>query len=186
MYQRTGQKGSGYSPDTNHAAEQETDDNKKYVAGNSDKTELDPGKLVRNHNGDQIVGAGSGFTVDNDGHADGQDDTAKCHDNGADDERTVFVYKRRNEPVEEIDDRTSAKCTDDSSGFDIALCCKLHNDHDQAQDYHMYRSDGGETCACYLLTGQGQPLNKHGKGVCAHGGDQKHGDAQMCDDKTEE
>lgn len=154
LYQRTGQKRCDNGADADYAAKEKADDDKENVAGDTDETELYVRQLIGDHNGDQIVGTGSGFAVDDDGHAEGENHTARDHDDSAYGNRACRIDKKRSEqPVEKVDDRSAAEGADHRSGFDIAFGGKQHNDHNQAQDDHMHRSDGGESCVCYFLTG---------------------------------
>lgn len=69
LYQGSGQERGDYGADADYAAEEKADDDKTYVTGNADETELYLWQLVGDHNGDQVVGTGSGFAVDDYGHA---------------------------------------------------------------------------------------------------------------------
>lgn len=177
LHQGAGQKRRRNGADAHNAAQDKAYDDKENIASHAYKTELDPLQLIGNDDSDQIVGARSRLAVDDDGHTQGQDDTAKEHDRHPYVHGTGFITKRSDEPVEKIDNGTAAKGADNRSRLDIALCGKKHDCHDQAQNRNVDGADAGKRGAGHFLKGQGQSLNKNSKGIGAQCGCQKHGNA---------
>lgn len=103
----TDEKSRDYRADTGFAAEQQTDAREHEIHDDADDAEL-LFELIGNDDGHKVIGSGSRVRADDEGHAEGEDDTA----GGKHDKLEIQLRKRnkywRQQKREKIDDRAAA------------------------------------------------------------------------------
>ena len=100
--------------------------------------------LIADDNGYQIVWAGSGIRLDNDGHSVGEDDASKSqHQNLK--EKGIRNFKQWSKDYgENVDDRPSKNHTKNGSNLYIAFIHHQQCKDDKKTDYDMYSSVGDQ------------------------------------------